>query len=470
MSTKNRGAAILPLPAMSRGALVKAEADHVGFAMLEFQSPTSALIAEPAPLSARLTAVFVATLILCFILSTVFIKIDMVVTAPSVVSPHDPLLIVQPLETAIVRKILVHDGEMVKKGQLLAVLDPTFAASDEKSTVAQMESLKAQVDRLKAEMANKTYVSDGTPYSDGQAQMWQERHSNYIAQVASLQQTVDAARAKVAQLNADERGYLARLPLAQTVEDKRSQLAKLGLDSQLNLLAAQDQRLQIDSELDGAIQNLVAFVHQWFSQTSDTLDTQERSLSDMTDQATKNKLRRQEVDMTAAQDAVVNSISHVSIGSVMQSGDELMRLVPTHSALDVVGTIAGADAGYVKVGDPVAIKFDTLPYLIYGWAQGTVRNVSSDSFSNLPAPQSNPLPTQPSLGYSQTQNLPAISPVSYMIRMSIDKLRLQHVPSSFKVMPGMPITADIRVGKRSVLEYLFERMVPAFSEGFREPS
>ncbi len=483
-TTDKRRGNILPLPAMSQGTLAKVEADHTSFALLEFQSPSMALIAEPAPMTARLTSVLVTTLILCAVAAMFFIKIDMIVTAQAVVASHAPDLVVQPLETAIVRKILVHDGQRVKKGEMLAELDPTFAGSDEKSTVAQMQSLKAQVDRLNAEMSNQPYVSDGTPDSDAQAQMWQERHSNYLAQVASLQQTVEAARAKVAQLKEDEKGYSQRLPLATTVEGIHGQLAKVGLDAQLNYLSAQDQRVQIQAsladtrqqivgaqhDLEGALQNLVAFVHQWFSQTSDTLGTQERALSDMIDQATKNKLRSQVVNLTAPEDATVNSISHVSLGSVVQSGDELMRLVPANAPMDVVGMIAGADQGYLKVGDPVAIKFDTIPYLLYGFAEGTVRNVSSDSFTNQPPPQSNPLPAQPSLGYTTAQNLPAISPVAYMVRISIDKMNVHNVPASFRVTPGMPITADIKVGKRTVLQYFFERLIPTFAEGMREPS
>jgi HlyD family secretion protein len=474
---------IPPLPQRSRAGLVKAEADHNSIALLEFQSPSAALIGEPAPLMARLMSFLLASCVLVLTIGSFLIPVDMVVTAPSITVSHGDTTIVQPLETAIVRKVLVKPGQKVKKGQLLAVLDPTFAASDAKSTVAQMNSLRAQVDRLRAELGNKEYVSDGSSYGDAQAQMWQERHANYQAQVDSLKQTVEADRYKVTQLNADLEGYKARLPLAQQTENMRAKLAKVGLDSELDLLQATDYRVQIEAdiadaqeqlksalhELQVAIANLDAFVHQWYSETNDTLATQERSLSDMIDQATKNKLRTQLDELRSPADGIVLTVSHVSVGSVMQSGDELMRITPTDAAVDIEGTITGSDAGYVHVGDLVTVKFDTLPYIIYGFAFGRVEHISPDSFSNLPAPQANPLPSQPQVGAQQASAQPGVSPVAYTVRISLGEVKLHDVPPTFKIVPGMPVTADIKVGRRSIFQYLFERVVPTFVEGMREP-
>ncbi len=472
------------LPAPSRGALVKSETDRTGFALLEFQSPSAALIAEPPPLMARLSSYIIATAILAAVGAMFIIKVDMVVVAQAVTQSADPDIVIQPLETAVVKTINVEEGQTVKKGQLLAQLDPTIAASDSTSTTAQEQSLLAQVDRMRAELSDKEYVSDGTKYSDAQAQMWQERHANFVSQSDSYKQKVQAARYHVEQLKADQTGYEQRLPLAQTVENKRRELARMGLDSQLDLLSAMDARVQIESsladtrqqlqgaqhDLQGAIADLAAFVQQWYSTTSDQLATQERALSDMTGQATKNGLLYKLVQLRAPQDSVVYNISNVAVGSVLQSGAEMMRLVPVNSGLDVVGFVQGSDSGFMKTGDPCSIKFDTLPYIIYGYATGHVVSMSADSFANLPATQTNALPQQPTLGVSQPQALPAISPVLYKVRAKIDVLSMHNIPPTFKVVPGMPITLDVKVGKRTVLEYFFERLLPKFEEGMREPS
>jgi hemolysin D len=112
----------------------------------------------------------------------------------------------------------------------------------------------------------------------------------------------------------------------------------------------------------------------------------------------------------------------------------------------------------VHDGDQVAIKFDTFPYSQYGMAEGKVRVVSPDAFT-AQAEARNPTGTAP---------VTAAAPY-YRARIQIDKLSLHDVPTSFRVNPGMPVTADIKVGKRTVLKYLFGWLSPVAHEGMREP-
>jgi HlyD family secretion protein len=145
---------------------------------------------------------------------------------------------------------------------------------------------------------------------------------------------------------------------------------------------------------------------------------------------------------------------------VLQSGQQFITLVPIDTPLEIEANITGRDYGFVHVGDPVALKFDTFPYAQYGMAKGTVRVVSPDAFtaqgearnptSSVPVPLTNADPF-------------------YRTRIGIDRLALHDVPIGFRVNPGMPVTADIKVGKRTVLRYLFGWLTPVAHEGMREP-
>ena len=111
----------------------------------------------------------------------------------------------------------------------------------------------------------------------------------------------------------------------------------------------------------------------------------------------KDQLRRQLVELRAARDATVLTVAKVSVGSVLQSGQQFITLVPSDAPLEVEANIMGSDDGYVHVGDPVALKFDTFPFTQYGMAYGTVRIISADSF-NAQDDQRNPtgfLPAPP---------------------------------------------------------------------------
>jgi HlyD family secretion protein len=127
--------------------------------------------------------------------------------------------------------------------------------------------------------------------------------------------------------------------------------------------------------------------------------------------------------------------------------------------LQIDAAVDGTDVGFVRAGDPVTIKFDTFRYQLYGTATGTVRSVSPDSFKD---PQDAPKDTK-------TRADTAVGWLLFRAKMSIDALQLHDLPQGARVVPGMPVTADIRVGRRTLLRTLMSRLIPAGSEGMREP-
>ena len=110
--------------------------------------------------------------------------------------------------------------------------------------------------------------------------------------------------------------------------------------------------------------------------------------------------------------------------------------------------------------DPVAIKFDTFPFTQYGLAYGKVRTISADSFTaaDEQRTRSGAVPLNPSS-----------SEPYFRARITIENVALHDVPVGFRLAPGMPVTADIKVGKRTVLDYLLGRILPVTQEGMREP-
>ena len=176
-------------------------------------------------------------------------------------------------------------------------------------------------------------------------------------------------------------------------------------------------------------------------------------------------MRSQLIDIRADEDATVLSQAPISVGSVLQSGDQFLKLVPKSAPLEVEAMILGSDAGYVQVGDKVTIKFDTFPFTKYGSAVGTLRNLSPDSFNG------NPPNDQVTHGIDESAvgQTPAPGQAYYKARISIDQVKLHDTPPGFVINPGMPVTADVMVGKRTVLSYIFSRALPVAMDGMREP-
>jgi HlyD family secretion protein len=453
----------------------RAEPDPTLPAILEFQWPSTAIANAPVPRSARGISWVVTSMVAALIAIMGLIPIDQVVTARGIVVSQTPTILVQPLETAIVRSIEVHEGQQVHDGDLLARLDPTFAAADLGALAAQVASLEAEVARLQAEDQGKAFADTGSdPDLSLQATIYAHRKAEFASKVENFARRFDELSAVISRSQSDAAGYRDRLGLAQNVEQMRRQLESLQVGSKLNTYAAMDNRAEMARALtnaertaEGARLNLAAlvaerdaYVQGWRADVSQKLAEASRKLSDAREQQNKAKLRRQLVELRSDRDAVVQSLAKVSVGSVLQSGEHFITLVPTDATLEIEANISGSDNGFVHVGDPVAIKFDTFPYSQYGMAEGAVRIVSPDAFT----PQNetrNPTSTVPVMPTS-------IEPF-YRSRIGIDRVALHNVPQDFRVTPGMPVTADIKVGQRTVLNYLLGRVLPVFHEGMREP-
>src|ERR1700738_1732921 len=113
-----------------------------------------------------------------------------------------------------------------------------------------------------------------------------------------------------------------------------------------------------------------AYIQGWRAEVSQKLSEATRKLSDARELLNKAKLRRELVELRAEADATVQSVAKVSVGSVMQSGQHFLTLVPAGAPLEIEANIFGRDNGFVHVGDPVSIKSTPSPIRNTAWPRG----------------------------------------------------------------------------------------------------
>ncbi|WP_407159422.1 HlyD family type I secretion periplasmic adaptor subunit [Bradyrhizobium sp. STM 3557] len=441
--------------------------------LLHFQSPSAAVVHAPVPTSAARLVSLICSMVVVLIAIIALVPIDRVVSARGLVVSQAPTILVQPLETAIVRSIDVREGEVVNTGQVLARLDPTFVSADAAALEAQRNKLQAEVARLTAEASGAPFSYEGTdPSWSLQAAIYAARKAQHQAKLDNYNHRIHELDATLARSRAAAATYRERLGIAHDLEQMRKQLESLHAGTHINTLAAVDSRLDVQRSLsdaentaeattrdqDALVAERDAFLRGWTAETSQTLSETRAKAEDTQEQLTKAAHRRKLVELRAQTDAVVQSVARVSIGSVMQSGQQFLTLVPIGSQMEVEANIPARENGFVHVRDPASIKFDTFPYAQYGAAEGAVHIVSPDSFSAQSEARN---PTGPVVSTD--------TDAFYRARISIDKVGLRDVPEQFRMIPGMPVSVDIKVGKRTVLSYLLGSTLPVFHEGMREP-
>ena len=454
---------------------VSPQPDDLAPLLMEFESPSAALIARPVPAKSRyitwvITSMFAALLV---IMST--IKVDRIVSATGKVVATANNVVVQPLETSIVRSINVREGQLVRKGDLLARLDPTFTAADAGALETSVASLQAEVDRLQAEVSGQEFRGNGGTPSQLQLQIFWQRRGEVAAKTEGYRQKIDSLQSKVEQTQGESLNLMDRYKLSLDLLQRRQEGERTGVTSSQSRLQAEDAAKEVEGRLKSTLKLIQvgqrdlaaagserdAYLQSVKNESAQQFTEQGRKLSEARESLTKARMRNSLVELHADRDAIVLSVAAVNVGSVMASGDQFITIVPVDSPLEVEAILDGRDAGYVGVGDPVTIKFETFAYTLFGTAEGVVRAVSPDSFRN-------PLADRSKGGRPQNQDE---GPGAYFFRarISLDAIKLHDLPASFRMTPGMPVVADVKVGQRTIMAYIFARVIPIASEGMREP-
>ena len=283
------------------------------------------------------------------------IPIDQVVTAQGIVVSQSPTILVQPLETAIVRSIDVREGQTVKAGQVLAQLDPTFAAADVGALRRRSPASRPRSRACRRKPSGKPFTYTGA------IRRWRcRRRSSPSARRSgppssrTIDQKIDELEATVAQgcgrpdVSAsacggpEDRGMRKELEAKQVGTSSTPWPPPIrGCEIQRGLASAQNEAPTArkrdleahEAERDGYMQN-------WNAEVSQKLVGADPEAQRRRGNLNKAQLRRNLVELRADRDAIVQSVAKVSVGSVLQSGQQFITLVPVDAPLEVEANIA----------------------------------------------------------------------------------------------------------------------------------
>jgi hemolysin D len=443
--------------------------DVVGDVVGAFESETAAVILRTAPANEHIILYVLGAMVILAVMLSAIVKLDRVVTSVGRIVPTAGALYVSPFDAGIVREVHVKAGDVVRKGQALATLDPTFVHADLLQLQQKLASDEAAVARLDAELSGRPYTfSAADPYQATQGNIWQKRQGEFHYNLADFDARIHSAEAQVAQYESDSREYAKRLKLADEVEKTYQPLLEKGYVSKLQLMQATDERTEMgrlladaQNQMSSLRQNLASLkaqresaIQKWNSDTGTELVTVRNDL-DVTRQNLEKARKLSDLSsLDAPADAVVLRVGKVSSGSVAGGGqnlgqEPLFTLVPLDAPLEADVNVGAGDIGFIKLGDPVQVKLDAYRYMQHGTAKGVIKTISEGSFT------------------TDDNNTPV--PPYFKVRVAIKEVHLRNVPNNFRLIPGMTLSGDIMVGRRTILSYLMEGALRTGSEAMREP-
>jgi hemolysin D len=435
-----------------------------------FQSETAEILSGREPVHAHLTMLVLAGLFVSLLVVALTMRVDRVISSASAdMVTVEPTVVLGALDQSIIKSIDVGEGQIVKQGDVLATLDPTFTRADVGALRSQVASLNAEIARCQAELAQKpfdmplTQDAVANSFITLQRQYFSQRKAQYDAQLKSYDDQIAQLKATIAKYQADAARYGDRAKISQQIEQMRATLAAAQVGSRLNLLTATDQKLEIERalefdqnatteaqhQLQATIATRDAYSQQWFGQISQELVAAQGNRDAANEQLTKANKHEELVRLEAPENSMVLRIAKLSPLSVLNAGDPLIYLAPLKSPLEAELHIAARDIGFIRVGDMTTIKLDPFNFVEHGTAEGKVRSISEGAFTT----DENGQPVE----------------AYYKVRVQLDPVKLHNVPENFRLVPGMTLTGDIHIGDRPLFMYLMSGLIRGVGQAMREP-
>jgi HlyD family secretion protein len=277
-------------------------------------------------------------------------------------------------------------------------------------------------------------------------------------------QKIEGGEVEIAAAEAKRVSLTHQLEVAKEMETMRNALFRSQTGSRLNYLEAQAARLRTERELHASATDLNGLQHAMRSLRAERQQFLDGWRRELLEALVKLRADRQSLEeslakanrlndlvvLAAPAEGLVLEVAKRSVGSILQPAEPLITMIPSDASLIAEISIGSADVGYARPGDEVAVKVDAFPYQKHGMLMGRLRSIGADSFTSNGAGVAMPG------AFHRGQVL------------LIDQT-LHALPEGTHLIPGMTLSAEIKVGTRSVISYLIYPLIRGFGESLREP-
>ncbi len=461
----------------------KSSYDRLSPTELDYVDDKTAALLLNTPSSARLMLWIMALFFIAAAAWSSWAQIDKVTVGQGKVVPSSQVQIVQNLEGGLVKEILVREGQQVRKGQQLLLIDDTRFRSDYREREQQVANLRASVYQLSASIdsvaintvfdeknwqQNVIIKDKQLVFPDDFAQQrpelvarqnvqYQLDLNNLSNKISQIDQQVKQKQQELLETRARVDNLKASYSFARRELEITEPLAKDGVVPQIDLLKLQRQANdtrreltsselkipQLVSTIREAMLNRIEAAQKFRSEQQEKLNQVQDKLSSLTESAVGLEDRVNRTVVLSPVTGTVKTLNINTVGGVIQPGMDIVEIVPSEDTLLVEAKIAPQDIAFLRPNLPAIVKFSAYNFTKYGGLSGTLEHISADT-------------SQDDEGNSY-----------YLVRVRTQDTTLNH-DSSLPIISGMTASVDIITGKRTVMEYLMTPILSAKQNALKE--
>jgi hemolysin D len=384
-------------------------------------------------------------------------KIDVVVSARGKVVPEGEIKTLQPIESGSISAIRVREGQAVKKGDVLIEIDPSVTVTDLESKQKNLSLLELEIDRLNALVSDKPFIPNST-CTDSAAIATQQLA--YLSAKSAYEQQRMVIEQQILQTRSQSdasRSDLSRLgQLLSNAKEREARLKEvLDIIAKRDYVEAQNQRIEYQEQYrmkEHAITQSNSHIRELQEQLR--LITQEyrsKLLADLTQKSKEATALRTEVEttlfrnakqsITSPVDGYVGKLLITTVGGVVTPAEKLITIIPKNAPLLIKATVQNQDIGFIAKAMEAEVKIDTYDFQKYGLIHGNVKHIADDAIEDE-----------------------KLGPV-YEIAITPTNTTLRGEGKTLPIHAGMSVTAELKVGKRRVIEFFIYPMIKYLDEG-----
>ena len=465
----------------------------------EFLPPALEILEiPPSPVGIYLLSLICA-LVAIALFWAYFGRIDIIASASGKIHPTSQVKVVQSLQTGKVRSLLASNGMKVARGDTLLTLDDSELKAQVMAVQAALASYRAEIDRRRVEVETARLID---PTNVGSAEAAAIDWHATVPETIRLRERVvlngdiSQLRAALLSLEAQIRQKLAgEKSLSETIARQTELIATLEERSNIRETLMQTQAGSRSDWLDTIekVKTELVTLASERGQLSDaqaSLEVLQRESSKVRDTFVADNLQKiadaaRQVDdleqklaqanaalaytvLSSPVDGVVQDLSVTTIGQVVTSGLQLMRIVPAEPALRIEAYLPNSDIGFVRVGQTVSVKLEAFPFTRYGTVPGVVTHIAKDAITEPDAQAIEADPARTTGSGSITGQADHTQHLVFPITVELERNTIDADGQTINLSPGMVVTAEIKTGRRRILEYIFSPVVEVAATALHE--
>ncbi|HRK96923.1 MAG: HlyD family type I secretion periplasmic adaptor subunit [Alphaproteobacteria bacterium] len=406
----------------------------------------------------------VCTLVIVLYIWASVSTVDEITRGSGEVVPSSHAQIVQSLEGGILDDLLIKEGDIVKKGQVLMRLSEVAFASEERSAEARVAALTLRKIRLEAESKGQEFIipeelkDRAKKIAANEMDLYQSRQKEYRNaldiidnQIVSIASQIHENESQMSKNSYNSSLIKKELAITSKMVAQKAipQIEELRLQRELSdangaYSIARDKKAGLEAELNGAKKQKEDQADKFRTQSLGELNETEIKLADL-EQSLKtigDRVDRREIRSPV--EGVVNNIAIRTVGGVVEPAMKLAEIIPVDEELKIQARILPSDVAFLKVGLPARVKLTSYDAARYGYLDGEVTRVGASSIT------------------SKDGN------IYFEIEVKTSRNHLGDSSHPLPITPGMVAEVNVITGKKSILEYLMKPFLRMKDRAFTE--